>query len=52
VLECLEGREAPAIFNVSAGDVAGLVGTINAANGNGQENTMNLAPGDQGRSRW
>jgi hypothetical protein len=34
-----------AIFNVASGDVAGLIAAINAANANGEENTINLAPG-------
>ena len=34
-----------AVFNVSSGDVTGLIAAINAANANGQENTINLEPG-------
>src|SRR3954453_3194404 len=52
-LEALEGRLAPAVFNVNAGDVSnlgigtrgGLVWAINQANGNGQNNTIQLAAG-------
>jgi hypothetical protein len=35
----------PAVFNVASGDVAGLIAAINAANSNGEENTINLVPG-------
>ena len=41
-LEVLEGRTAPAVFNVGPGDVAGLIAAINKANGNGQSNAINL----------
>lgn len=34
-----------AVFNVSSGDVAGLIAAINAANGNGEENTIILEAG-------
>ena len=34
-----------AVFNISSGDVIGLIAAINAANSNGEENTINLAPG-------
>jgi hypothetical protein len=34
-----------AVFNISSGDVTGLIAAINAANSNGQQNTINLAPG-------
>ena len=34
-----------AVFNISSGDVTGLIAAINAANSNGQENTINLEPG-------
>jgi hypothetical protein len=34
-----------AVFNISSGDVAGLISAINAANSNGEENTIYLAPG-------
>jgi hypothetical protein len=34
-----------AVFNVSSGDVTGLIAAINAANSNGQENTINLELG-------
>ena len=33
------------VFYVPAGDVAGLIAAINAANANGEENTINLEPG-------
>src|ERR1700731_1168678 len=42
-LETLEERDAPAVFNVAAGDVSGLISAINQANGNGQSNTIELA---------
>src|SRR5262245_3572454 len=44
-LEPLEERCVPATFNVAAGDVAGLYAALNTANANGQEDTVNLAPG-------
>ena len=34
-----------ALFYVPAADVAGLIAAINAANANGEENTINLEPG-------
>jgi hypothetical protein len=34
-----------AVFNVSSGDVTGLIAAITAANANGEENTINLTPG-------
>jgi hypothetical protein len=34
-----------AVFNISSGDVTGLIAAINAANANGEENTINLEPG-------
>ena len=34
-----------AVFHVPAGDVTGLIAAITAANSNGEENTINLAPG-------
>ena len=34
-----------AVFNISSGDVTGLIAAINAANANGEENTINLARG-------
>ena len=34
-----------AVFNISSGDVTGLIAAINTANQNGQENTINLEPG-------
>ena len=34
-----------AVFNVASGDVTGLIAAINAANSNGEENTINLEPG-------
>jgi hypothetical protein len=45
-LEVLEDRTLPAVFNVGAGDVAGLIADINQANSNGQtSNTINLTAG-------
>jgi hypothetical protein len=34
-----------AVFNISSGDVTGLIAAINTANANGEENMINLAPG-------
>ena len=34
-----------AVFHIPAGDVPGLIAAINTANQNGQQNTINLAPG-------
>jgi hypothetical protein len=34
-----------AVFNISSGDITGLIAAINTANVNGEENTINLAPG-------
>ena len=34
-----------AVFNIPAGDVAALINAINTANGNGEEDTINLAAG-------
>ncbi len=34
-----------AVFNIASGDVDGLIAAINASNANGEENTVNLAPG-------
>jgi hypothetical protein len=34
-----------AVFHTAAGDVAALIAAINAANGNGEENTINLEAG-------
>jgi hypothetical protein len=34
-----------AVFNISSGDVAGLIAAINTANGNGEENTIILEAG-------
>jgi hypothetical protein len=45
---CLSLSSVPAyaaVFNVASGDVAGLIAAINAANANGEENTINLTPG-------
>jgi hypothetical protein len=42
------GRLSPvqaAVFNVAAGDVAGLISAINTANGNNEDDTINLAAG-------
>ena len=33
-----------AVFNISSGDVAGLIAAMNAANSNGEENTIVLEP--------
>jgi hypothetical protein len=44
-LEVLEDRAVPAIFNIAAGDVPGLIAALDAANTNGQPDTVNLAPG-------
>lgn len=41
----VEDRLAPAVFNIAAGDVAGLIAAITTANGNLQDDTINLAPG-------
>src|SRR5262245_48558989 len=42
-VEGLEERTVPTVFNVGAGDVAGLIADINTANTNGQSsNTINL----------
>ena len=41
----LEDRLAPAVFNIAAGDVAGLVAALNTANGNAQDDTINIAGG-------
>ena len=35
----------PAVFNISSGNVAGLIAAINAANSSGEENTIKLEPG-------
>src|SRR5262249_40676852 len=47
LLEVLEDRTAPAVFNVLTGDVAGLVADINTANTNNDPNgnTINLTAG-------
>ena len=45
---CLSLSSVPAyaaVFNVASGDVTGLIPAINAANSNGEENTINLEPG-------
>jgi hypothetical protein len=42
-VEALEGRECPAIFNIAAGDVAGLINALNIAQTNNQPDTINLA---------
>ena len=42
LLETLENRLTPAVFNVGAGDTATLIADINTANSNGQSNTINL----------
>ncbi len=46
LLELLESRLTPAVFNVGPGDVAALINDINTADSNGQpSNTINLSPG-------
>ncbi len=42
ILETLESRLTPAVFNVAASDVASLIADMNTANSNGQSNTINL----------
>ena len=42
-LESLEERDCPAVFNIAAGDVAGLVAAITTSNTNNQADTINLA---------
>src|SRR5437016_500712 len=43
-LVCLLSQFSPAAtFNIANGDVTGLINAINTANGNGQDNTINLA---------
>jgi hypothetical protein len=44
VLSLLSPAQA-AVFNVAAGDVAGLISAINTANGNNEDDTINLAAG-------
>jgi hypothetical protein len=51
-VECLEGRLAPATFNLAidpavnqGGAISELIGDIITANANGQVNTLNLFPG-------
>jgi hypothetical protein len=44
-LEILEDRAVPTTFNVTAGDVPGLITALNTANNNGEPDTINLAPG-------
>ncbi len=45
MLEALESRLTPTIFNVGPGDVATLISDIDTANSNGQpSNTINLSP--------
>jgi hypothetical protein len=43
--EALEGRLAPAVFNIAAGDTAGFIAAINASNVNNQADTIELAAG-------
>jgi hypothetical protein len=45
MLEHLETRLTPTTWTVGAGDVAGLIADINAANQAGGSNTINLSPG-------
>ncbi len=42
-LERLESREVPAVFNIADGDVTALNNAIVTANGNNQDDTINLA---------
>lgn len=44
-VERLETREVPAVFNITNGDVPGLIAAINTSNTNGESDTINLAPG-------
>jgi hypothetical protein len=44
-VEMLESREAPAVFNITNGDTAGLIAAITTANANNQADTINLAAG-------
>jgi hypothetical protein len=44
-LSSLSTPSYAAVFNITSGDVAGLINAINGANANGEENTINLAPG-------
>ena len=37
-----------AVFNVASGDVAGLISAINTANGNNEDDTINLATTSSG----
>ena len=42
-LEQLEERDCPAVFDIAAGDVAGLIAAINTSNTNNEADTINLA---------
>ena len=45
---CALAMEHPAqaaVFTIPAGDVAALINAVNAANGNGEEDTIHLAAG-------
>jgi hypothetical protein len=44
-LDELEERCCPAVFNIAAGDVAGLIAAITTSNTNNQADTINLAAG-------
>src|SRR5262249_25516332 len=45
LLEPLEDRLVPAVFDIGNFDVPALVAAINTANANGEADTINLAPG-------
>jgi len=42
-LEILEDRECPAIFNIAAGDSAGLIAALTTAQSNGEADQINLS---------
>jgi Right handed beta helix region len=44
-LESLEDRAVPTTFNIANGDVTALLAAVNAANGNNEPDTINLAAG-------
>jgi GEVED domain len=44
-VEALEDRLVPAVFDIANFDVPGLIKAITDANGNGEADTINLAPG-------
>jgi hypothetical protein len=45
--EPLEERLTPAVFNIADHDVAALIAAIKTANANGEDDTINLAPGSR-----